>query len=280
VIFRPELARLVARGRKTMTRRLIGEPRRAVRRNGTAYMTSPWRPRVGREEPVQPGRGRLQIARVEITEVRREQLGLVTFEDACAEGFRTTADFKGYWVRLHDKAWVAKREPVDDQGDVVEALPADELAGRFDDRWGYVPVWVVRFELVGEQVIRLAHAAAPTVRYRTVNGRQVIDDKDRDLVDRGYTTSEQDALPDEPEVIDPGRLHPDWQQRSRAMAQAAASSEDATRLSGLTHPEERLRELRRMAIERGVDVSGDVRVIERRLDAIARKVDGGARRAA
>jgi hypothetical protein len=47
-------------------------------------------------------------------------------------------------------------------------------------------------------------------------------------------------------------------------------------LSGLDHPEERLRELRLMAAEKGTDVSDELRFVQRGLKAMERKIRGEA----
>jgi hypothetical protein len=86
----------------------------------------------------------------------------------------------------------------------------------------------------------------------------------------GLTHRLDQAVRDEPEVMTAPRA--DWAEHSAKLHEASCADVDATRLSGLPHPEERLAELRRMAVERGVDVSSDVGAIQRRLDAMERKV--------
>jgi hypothetical protein len=67
----------------------------------------------------------------------------------------------------------------------------------------------------------------------------------------GLTTRRDLAVRDEPAVMDVTLLHPDWRLRAEAHRKLSRADLDAARLSGLDHPEERLRELRRMAAERG-----------------------------
>jgi hypothetical protein len=78
------------------------------------------------------------------------------------------------------------------------------------------------------------------------------------------------AAREEPEILP--APHPNWLEHSAKLHIASRRDVDALRLSGLPHPEERLAELRRMAVERGIDVSSDVGAIQRRLDSMERKV--------
>lgn len=255
MIFRPEVARLIERGRKTMTRRLVTArdevwpgvfvcPYEA----GVDYpVERPRRQRKG-PEPL-PARDPAEH-RVTVTSVRREMLGAIGHGDARLEGARNVMEFMAGWVRHHDADWVARREP-DPEAD---PLPDGLLASRFTDRHALRDVWVLTFELI---VDRPTFLTASPIRS-----------------ERDYTMNAGDAAAGEPEVMDPGRLHPDWQLLSAARRQSAAASVDATRLSGLPSMEDQLRELRAMARDAGVDVSGDVRVIERRMDAMARKISG------
>lgn len=178
-----------------------------------------------------------------VRSIRRQLLADITFADARAEGFRTRADFAHRWMRR----WSGYRDhhrPDDD----------DELLDLFFEWHGNEPVWVIAFEVIDAPNL-LAPAAHP-------HGSQL-----------GYVTNAGDALPAEPEAIDPARLHPDWQERSQAFQNAAARDSDATRLTGLDHPDEKLRELERLALERGIDITDDVRVIESRKAAIQRRLD-------
>lgn len=88
MIFRPELAKLIKHGRKTMTRRTIHEHGRCRYEPGKSYA-------------VQPGRGKLAICRITIIEVRSERLGDISLKDVKREGFVTTGEFFDYWQALH-----------------------------------------------------------------------------------------------------------------------------------------------------------------------------------
>lgn len=123
MIFKPELVALVLKGKKTATRRI------ANGRDACRY-------RVGRDYAVQPGRGKPQVARITITDVERQALRQLTFDDAIAEGFRTRAEFARYWMRLHELGY----EP--------SGATADQLLDHWIERHGDTQVWAIRFELV------------------------------------------------------------------------------------------------------------------------------------
>jgi hypothetical protein len=183
-----------------------------------------------------------------VRSVRRQQLRDLTFADARAEGFRTRADFAHRYMRR----WSGYRDHHRPDSD-------DYLLDLFNEWHGDDVVWAIAFEVIDAPLL-LAPAAHP-------HGSVL-----------GYTTRASDALPHEPESIDPARLHPNWTERAQAFATAAARDADATRLTGVDHPDEKLRELQRMALERGIDITDDLRVIEQRKAAIQRRLDEIARK--
>lgn len=75
MIFGSELLPKVLDGSKTMTRR-------PVESGGIACRYAP-----GRDYAVQPGRGKKAVARIKVTEVRRERWRDITEADAGREGF-------------------------------------------------------------------------------------------------------------------------------------------------------------------------------------------------
>jgi hypothetical protein len=91
VIFRPQLVARILAGDKTQTRRPV--------RPG-----DPCRYRTDRTYAVQPGRTKRGVARVRVTDVRRERLSQITEDDACREGFASVAGFLAYWDALHGAA--------------------------------------------------------------------------------------------------------------------------------------------------------------------------------
>jgi len=84
LIFKPELARKVLDGSKTMTRRA-----------GIRTYT------VGREYAVQPGRGKFHVGHVTILSSHSERLRQITNRDALAEGFKDVSDFMEGWMRIN-----------------------------------------------------------------------------------------------------------------------------------------------------------------------------------
>jgi hypothetical protein len=178
-----------------------------------------------------------------VSAVRRQQLRDLTFNDARAEGFRTRADFAHRYMRR----WSGYRDHHRPDTD-------DYLLDLFTEWHGNDVVWAIAFEVIDAPNL-LTPAAHP-------HGTKL-----------GYTTRTTDALPHEPESIDPSRLHPNWTERAHAFQTAAARDADATRLTGLDHPDEKLRELQRLALERGIDITDDLRVIESRKAAIQRRLD-------
>jgi hypothetical protein len=86
----------------------------------------------------------------------------------------------------------------------------------------------------------------------------------------GLTHRLDQAVRDEPEVMTAPRA--DWAEHSAKLHEASCADIDATRLSGLPHPEERLAELRRMALERGIDVKDELRYVSHSLKVLERKV--------
>lgn len=117
----PELARLVAKGKKTVTRRIF---------NG-----KPCSYRVGQDYAVQTGPDKDELCRIRVLDRERQLLGSLTYEDAIAEGFRTRADFARSWMGLHDKRYC------------IDELTADELVALWLERHGDTRVWVITFEL-------------------------------------------------------------------------------------------------------------------------------------
>lgn len=114
--FKPELVEKILAGEKTQTRRFTApNPRSPWYEGGCAL-------KVGSDYALCPGRGKHQVARIRVTEVRRELTDDVGELEARAEGFLSLQAFMEYWERLHGKF---------------------ELG---------VPVWVISFELVREPV--------------------------------------------------------------------------------------------------------------------------------
>lgn len=61
---------------------------------------------VGKTYAVQPGRSKPAIARIRITDIRREDVRQISEEDALAEGFEDQKRFWETWIEMHDKTFL------------------------------------------------------------------------------------------------------------------------------------------------------------------------------
>ena len=96
--FRPELAKAVMAGDKTVTRRIVSPNPRSPWYEGGCKLV------VGREYAVCPGRGKHAIGHVEIVEVTREKAFvpvMILTHEAKAEGFVGVGEFVSVWAALH-----------------------------------------------------------------------------------------------------------------------------------------------------------------------------------
>jgi hypothetical protein len=198
MILPPDQAKLVARGVKTATRLpILGEKSCTLK--------------PGQDYALQPGPSRDAICRIVVTKVDRGFLGDVTFDDARAEGFKTTAAFAVAWMRRYDRGWpptasftchecngygheiishpgepvaIGDAPCVECEGtgwlEVETEITDQDILDRFKQRHVDRPVWVVRFTLDRSHHPRLLHR----------------------LSERGYTQTRRDALADEPEAVD------------------------------------------------------------------------------
>ncbi len=89
MIFAPEMVRKILSGRKTETRRpvKVGETTCRYKR--------------GKDYAVQRKEGGRATVRIEILGAERQRLGDITYESARREGFKTTDDFREYWIGLY-----------------------------------------------------------------------------------------------------------------------------------------------------------------------------------
>lgn len=210
MIFRPELARLIVRGKKTQTRRPLRRPPmsewKVSRKTGRRRRRAPWREvtidgqafvacryEAGRSYAVQPGRTKAADARIVVTSVECQRVGAITFDAARAEGFRTTSEFKAYWTRLYEPELLAG---ADQRVDGIHCVPLEEemLVECFEARHADTLAWAITFELdTSHHPLLLAPAAH----------------QERDADERGYTHDPQHALSgsaDAGEAIDPTLL--------------------------------------------------------------------------
>jgi hypothetical protein len=171
---------------------------------------------------------------------------------------------------------VVARKHIDGSKDVTRAL-ANRLVLR-----GLAAITGERLRITheGQRVLKAPLPEGPPVylasgggaKYATTKtGRQVEITEGDDLTDHGYTTLRHRAS-DDLETMNPDLLRPDWGLRAEAHRKLCRADLDSARLTGLDHPEERLRVLRKMAAEKGTDVSDELRFVERGLKALERKV--------
>jgi hypothetical protein len=212
MIFLPELARKIARGEKTQTRRPIkpipGEqspmivsrktgqtkPRPASRRDPVTAMVNgqpvlACKYLIGHTYAVQPGRGKDGICHILVENVQAEPAGAITYTAARAEGFRTTDEFKATWVRLYDARWIASQEETTDEDGVITTdrhLMTSDLVPRFDEHHADTLVWAITFRVDTEHRPRLMRA--------------------RPNEAGDYTETALDAMRGEPEAIPAGLL--------------------------------------------------------------------------
>ena len=230
MIFHKPLDRLVIEGRKTSTRRPI---KRAA--DGTLM---PCRWKVGHDYAVERPTGVPTDARIQITAVRDELLGDIDYAGLRAEGHKTRDEFADAWLCQHDRAWPpvenchacdgdgttdcdqcwdgqVRVHPLDAHpchacggtGEQFADISYDDIIARFDDRHAQTRVWVITFTLadVGRYLTPAARPAGSVL---------------------GYTSNLRNAMPDEPEVIDPSDLVPAWRQRSQARQSSALARAD------------------------------------------------------
>jgi len=142
----------VLNGSKTQTRRIIKpdqclsssslyEPYSAVVQRLQGYN---WKDvyRVGVDYAVQPGRGKPAVARIRITDIRREDVRDISFEDAKAEGFASATHFLLVWTQMHDSK-IYNRYPT--TGQISLALEQCVIQERPVERY---TAWALTFELV------------------------------------------------------------------------------------------------------------------------------------
>jgi hypothetical protein len=271
VIFTAEEIRAMLSGAKTQTRR----PRRDFdpyvrRQGGQSAVIRPFRPVRGDTFPAQrrkapdeldrreqdqrwlarvEGRrvkGRrvarrfvwptVTVGRLVVVDVRQQLAGDITYEDARAEGYPTVDDWKAMWLAFHDLAWVAANVDAD-------AMKLAGLAARFAERHAFRPVWAITFEL----------DRVEPVRYLAARSQE------------GYVHSAARALPDEPAALSA------VEHRTHVAGNAAMTHEQWKVLEhtnrelelALLSFDERLWRVRRAAAARHMNVSSDLRVIER-----------------
>lgn len=171
MLFTPEHIQMIAEGRKTQTRRVCkqGEELRYMlwynphRLKGAEYLHGSYQRAVvytasGRikwlleqEYAVQPGRGKPAVARIRITDIRREHLQDISNDDAYEEGVICPGCGNTGWMLLRpNNPWSGPSEHPCDCNPVKEyAKVWDAINARPGTLWADNPlVWVLTFEVV------------------------------------------------------------------------------------------------------------------------------------
>lgn len=246
MIFRPELARQIRAGTKTQTRR----PVQTTTTNGQTRI-QPCRYQPGKHYAVQPGRGQQATCRIHIDAVRTEQLGDIAYTDARAEGFRSTDEFKTYWISIHEKAWLEHENAMLTEAEHDDGVTLDRdtwitrrSLDMFQARHAHKTVHVITFHLHHEETLRLLALQS----------------------DELYTNNHARAIRDEPEAVDEH-----WQQRITEQAGTVqrqwGSIEQARRDRdrALLSREDQILRLRRAARLRSVDASRELWALQNML---------------
>ena len=131
MLFKKELCDLILAEKKTQTRRLV-KPLDYVSVDGFSEVLDAnyqvrWR--WGKDYAIQPGRGKKQVGRIRITDIRCEKLQSISYEDVIAEG----VDFEGHSLQVAHYNFARLWDSINKKG----------------NQWADDPkVWVLTFELV------------------------------------------------------------------------------------------------------------------------------------
>jgi hypothetical protein len=159
----------VLSGKKTQTRRIAApEPNgescagfemisypmgiKAVVRGSRDDMKWNVKWQVNKDYAVCPGRGKSQVARIRLTDIRREDVRCISEQDAVAEALYSPFEFLEVWTHMHDKpAWNAQNNTDFSDGD--ESGRISHSAAWMSWLKGTRPAeryqaWVLTFELV------------------------------------------------------------------------------------------------------------------------------------
>lgn len=102
---------------------------------------------VGKTYAVQPSRTAKAIARIRITDIRREDVRKISQADAKAEGFANEIEFWKTWYGMHDK-YAFRNVAISIHEDVDRAR--QYLCNRNFYRGNVNDAWALTFELVKE----------------------------------------------------------------------------------------------------------------------------------
>lgn len=220
-------ARKIAAGRKTT----IIRPARG---------DNPPRLMVGEIYPVTITDATRPLCDVEVLGRELTTAGTIGFDDARADGHRTTNEWRIEWVRRHDRAWVQGLEA--QRGDI---LTDEEHLERFADRHAGRNVWIVRLRL--GDVPRLL---APVSGYVAKGG-----------------------LPGEPEAVSEDVQEQITRDRARVREQERAGEISRRDLRSTTA---KLRRAEREADAKGVDITPELAELRRVVAKIERRLTDAA----
>lgn len=153
MIFQHTLPKVLS-GEKTQTRRIVKprdryDDRRMIGHPPAVFTVSrhgidpapivKWQ--VGQTYAAQPGRGKPAVARMRITDIRREDVRRISEADVTAEGFENIGDFWFLWINMHDPEYLDTYRYAKDCDYLDEYGFYDRPAARYD-------AWAITFELV------------------------------------------------------------------------------------------------------------------------------------
>ncbi|MGJ3239404.1 MAG: hypothetical protein ACFE0Q_11910 [Anaerolineae bacterium] len=129
MIFAHTLKQVIC-GEKQQTRRLVkANESFDVEQQAIIKINSRVMYKVGKSYAVQPNRGKKSVARILLTDIRREAIGSITNEDAIDEGFESRKDFLETWYTIHGQnadlereVWVFKFELCSVISEEIKAL--------------------------------------------------------------------------------------------------------------------------------------------------------------
>lgn len=219
---------------------LIAEGKVTQHRARMRLVDTDWR--VGQRHAIVP-LGRRSICHVHLTDVARREVGELAVADMRALGHKTRAGFA--------RAWLRQSLPKD------RVTSDDEVVELFERRAAIVLCWVLTFTVDREHEPRLLHEDPA----------------------RNYTPTPHQAASGEGEAVSANDIEA-WTEAAEARHAAHIGllhQQDIEARDGLAA---RLARVQEVSSRRGIDTRSDLRVIERTLAAIERRLAGHAMREA
>jgi hypothetical protein len=226
-----------------------------LRSGQSSTLVKPFAPQEGERLAVRHKRGPA-ACHVIVTDATKADVNEITYQDARAMGYRTTADAMAGWVNLHGTLREGGRceccgGPGVQDGFCVTCGCDDQSSAAFHARHAHKPVWILTVELDRSHTPRLL-AGRPSVG-------------------SDYVSSPTLAAADEPECVDERTQDQFAREGFQGWAAREASREaDRERLS----LEERLRMVRVEARAKGIDTYRLEQSLLQRVKAMEAKVHG------